>query len=58
MPQTPTYNPALSGNPQSATARSYPNGNPALGYNPVGVRNTDSALPLHPHTAGDPRLCL
>lgn len=49
MPQTPTYDPTLSGNPQSATAKAYPNGNPALGYNPPGVRNTDSALPLHPH---------
>jgi len=47
MPQTPTYNPALSGNPQSATARAYPNGNPGLDYNPVGTRNTDSALPRH-----------
>lgn len=47
MPQTPTYNPALSGNPQSATGRAYPNGNPDLGYNPVGARNTDSAVPLH-----------
>lgn len=32
---------------QSAAARSYPNGNVDLGYNPPGVRNTDSALPLH-----------
>lgn len=47
MPQNPAYNPALSGNPQSATARAYPNGNPGLGYNPPGVRNTDSAVPLH-----------
>lgn len=46
MAQSPTYNPALSGNPQSATGRAYPNGNPALGYNPPGVRNTDSAIPL------------
>jgi glyoxylase-like metal-dependent hydrolase (beta-lactamase superfamily II) len=46
--QTQTYNPTLSGNPQSATGRAYPNGNPALGYNPPGVRNTDSAVPLHP----------
>ena len=44
----PTYNPALSGNPQSSTSRSYPNGNPDFGYNPPGVRNTDSALPLKP----------
>ena len=48
MPQNATYDPALSGNPQSATARAYPNGDPAHGYNPPGVRNTDSALPLHP----------
>jgi len=48
MSQSPAYNPALSGNPQSATARAYPNGNPTLGYNPVGARNTDSAVPLHP----------
>lgn len=47
MPQTPTSNPASSGNPQSATARAYPNGNPDLGYNPAGARNTDSAVPLH-----------
>ncbi|WP_126172012.1 MBL fold metallo-hydrolase [Altericroceibacterium xinjiangense] len=47
MPRSPTYNPAFSGNPQSATARAYPNGNPDLGYNPAGARNTDSALPLH-----------
>ncbi len=49
MPQTPpsTYNAALSGNSQSATSSSYPNGNPTRGYNPVGARNTDSAVPLH-----------
>lgn len=47
MAQNSTYNPVLSGNPQSATSRAYPNGNPALGYNPPGVRNTDSAVPLH-----------
>lgn len=47
MPQSTTYNPALSGNPQSATARAYPNGNPDLGYNPPGARHTDSAVPLH-----------
>lgn len=46
MTQSATYNPALSGNPQSATARAYPNGNPDLGYNPPGARNTDSAVPL------------
>jgi glyoxylase-like metal-dependent hydrolase (beta-lactamase superfamily II) len=50
MAQNSTYNPVLSGNPQSATGRGYPNGNPTLGYNPVGVRNTDSAVPLHPKT--------
>lgn len=36
---------------QSAAARAYPNGNVDLGYNPPGVRNTDSALPLHPTDA-------
>ena len=47
MPQSPTPSPALSGNPQSATSRAYPNGNPDLRYNPAGARNTDSAVPLH-----------
>ncbi|ODU71217.1 MAG: hydrolase glyoxylase [Novosphingobium sp. SCN 66-18] len=47
MEPTKTYNPALSGNPQSATGRVYPNGNPDLGYNLPGARNTDSAVPLH-----------
>lgn len=46
--QTSTYNPALSGNPQSATGRAYPNGNPDLGYNRPGTRHTDSVVPLHP----------
>src|SRR3546814_18119539 len=41
MSQSPTYNPAPSGNPQSATARAYPNGNPGLGYNPPGVRSDE-----------------
>ena len=48
MPQNQTYRPELSGNPQSSTSRSYPNGNPELQYNRPGVRNTDSAVPLHP----------
>lgn len=47
MAQSSTYNPALSGNSQSATGRAYPNGNPDLGYNPPGIHNTDSAVPLH-----------
>jgi glyoxylase-like metal-dependent hydrolase (beta-lactamase superfamily II) len=51
MVQSSAYNPALSGNPQSATSRAYPNGNPDLGYNPAGVRNTDSAVPLHRKSA-------
>ncbi|MGE4410759.1 MAG: MBL fold metallo-hydrolase [Sphingobium sp.] len=42
------YNPQQTGSQPSATSSSYPNGNPALGYNPVGARNTDSAVPLHP----------
>jgi glyoxylase-like metal-dependent hydrolase (beta-lactamase superfamily II) len=46
MDQKPTYNPALSGNPQSASG-AYPNGNPDLAYNLPGARNTDSAVPLH-----------
>lgn len=41
------YSPSLNGNPASATGSAYPNGNPALGYNPPGVRNTDTAVPLH-----------
>ncbi len=47
MRQGSTYNPALAGNPMSATGAAYPNGNPALPYNVPGVRNTDSAIPLH-----------
>jgi glyoxylase-like metal-dependent hydrolase (beta-lactamase superfamily II) len=46
MPQN-NYNPALSGNPQSATSQQYPNGNPDVQYNPPGAKNTDSAVPLH-----------
>ena len=46
--QAPAYNPALSGNPQSATGRIYPNGNPANSLNPLEARNTDSVVPLHP----------
>jgi glyoxylase-like metal-dependent hydrolase (beta-lactamase superfamily II) len=45
--QKPSYNAALSGNTQSATGAAYPNGNPDLLYNRPGVRNTDSAVPLH-----------
>jgi glyoxylase-like metal-dependent hydrolase (beta-lactamase superfamily II) len=45
MPQSPTPSSALSGNSLSATSRAYPNGNPDLGYNPPGARNTDSAVP-------------
>lgn len=47
-PASPTpYNPALSGNPASATSRAYPNGNPADSLNPPNARTTDSAVPLH-----------
>jgi glyoxylase-like metal-dependent hydrolase (beta-lactamase superfamily II) len=42
------YNPALSGNPMSATGAQYPNGNPDVTYNPPGAKNTDSCIPLHP----------
>ena len=50
VPDTKTYNAGRSGNVMSVTGGSYPNGNPELPYNPVGVRNTDSALPLHRST--------
>lgn len=46
MPQS-NYNPALSGNPQSATSQQYPNGNPDAPYNPAAAKNTDSCVPLH-----------
>jgi glyoxylase-like metal-dependent hydrolase (beta-lactamase superfamily II) len=45
MPQT-HYNPALSGNPQSATSQQYPNGNPDAPLNPAAAKNTDSCVPL------------
>ncbi len=48
MPQTTSQTAAPSGASQSAAARPYPNGNVDMGYNPPGVANTDSALPLHP----------
>lgn len=51
MPESTTSTPSPSGSSQSAAARPFPNGNVALGYNPPGVRNTDSALPLHPKNA-------
>ena len=44
MPQKPTYNPALSGNPISPVP--YPNGNPELPYNRPGAKNTDSCVPV------------
>lgn len=59
-PATP-YNPARAGSPMSATGSAYPNGNPALGYNTPGVRNTDPVRPLgargpvhHDYSAGGP----
>lgn len=51
MPQTATPAATATGASQSAAARPYPNGNAEMGYNPPGVRNTDSALPLHPREA-------
>jgi glyoxylase-like metal-dependent hydrolase (beta-lactamase superfamily II) len=45
--QTSTYNPVLSGIPQSPGGRAYPNGNPDLPLNPPGARNTDSCVPPH-----------
>lgn len=47
MAQGSTSSPTVSGNQPSVNGRAYPNGNPELGYNPPGVRNTDSAIPLH-----------
>lgn len=44
MPQSPIS----AASPPSVSTRTYPNGNPELQYNPPGVRNTDSAIPLHP----------
>ena len=41
-----TSAPATPSASQSAAARRYPNGNPALNYNPPGARNTDSVVPL------------
>ncbi|NIJ06661.1 glyoxylase-like metal-dependent hydrolase (beta-lactamase superfamily II) [Sphingomonas vulcanisoli] len=46
MDQKPTYNPTLSGIPNSPSG-AYPNGNPDVPYNLPGARNTDSAVPLH-----------
>jgi glyoxylase-like metal-dependent hydrolase (beta-lactamase superfamily II) len=46
--QSAPYNPALSGNPNSATSAQYPNGNPAASLNPPAASNTDSCIPLHP----------
>lgn len=46
MAQSSTNTSAVSGAPPPPV-RAYPNGNPDRGYNPPGVRNTDSALPLH-----------
>lgn len=51
MPDSPAPTATPTGSSQSAAARPYPNGNTGLGYNPPGVRNTDSALPLHPKEA-------
>ncbi len=36
----------MSSPPPSPAGRAYPNGNPDLGYNPLGARHTDSAVPL------------
>jgi glyoxylase-like metal-dependent hydrolase (beta-lactamase superfamily II) len=51
MAQSSTRTSASPGSPPPTVVRAYPNGNPELGYNPPGVRNTDSALPLHRSTA-------
>jgi len=45
--QKVTQSPAAAPSAAPSTAtRAYPNGDPALGYNPAGARNTDSAVPL------------
>lgn len=46
-PSARTNNGPSPGTAASASARTYPNGDPRIGYNPAGVRNTDSAVPLH-----------
>ena len=51
MAQSPVSKPVPPGQKPSAQAVAYPNGNPALGYNPPGARNTDSAIPLHRNKA-------
>jgi glyoxylase-like metal-dependent hydrolase (beta-lactamase superfamily II) len=46
--QTDRTQPQRSGNARpSATSRTAPNGDLSRGYNPAGVRHTDSAIPLH-----------
>jgi glyoxylase-like metal-dependent hydrolase (beta-lactamase superfamily II) len=47
MPEPSTNGAARSGNVLSVAGAAYPNGNPDLSPNPTGVRNTDSAIPLH-----------
>lgn len=48
MPPSPSPTASPSSSSQSAAARTYPNGDVEAGYNPPGVRNTSSAVPLHP----------
>jgi glyoxylase-like metal-dependent hydrolase (beta-lactamase superfamily II) len=48
MALSSTANSAPPAAPPSASTRTYPNGNPELSYNPPGIHNTDSAIPLHP----------
>ncbi|OYW44794.1 MAG: hydrolase glyoxylase [Sphingomonadales bacterium 32-68-7] len=50
MTQSHTHSAAATGSSQSAAARTHPNGNPDMGYNPDGVRHTDSALPRRPRS--------
>lgn len=47
MAQDQTRNHTLPAKPSPPKPGYYPNGNIALGYNPSGARNTDSAVPLH-----------
>ncbi|WP_068087565.1 MBL fold metallo-hydrolase [Novosphingobium rosa] len=50
MAEMTMNNACLTEKARAAPAPSYPNGNPNLPYNPPGVRNTDSAIPLHRNT--------
>ncbi|GGD67207.1 MBL fold metallo-hydrolase [Croceicoccus mobilis] len=50
MPQSQSTNTEVVGHSQMAAGRTYPNGNPDAGFNPPGVKNTDSAVPPQPRS--------